>query len=90
MEYVNALQIVKNKVAELANSTQLSEDSELIGDGSVMDSMKLVELCLALEDNATDVGFEFDWTSESAMSRARSMFRTIGSLATEYATQSKQ
>ena len=90
MEYVNALQIVKNKVAELANSTQLSEDSELIGDGSVMDSMKLVELCLALEDNATDVGFEFDWTSESAMSRARSMFRTIGSLATEYATQSKR
>lgn len=90
MEYADALQIVKNKVAELANSTQLSEDSELIGDGSVMDSMKLVELCLALEDNATDVGFEFDWTSESAMSRARSMFRTIGSLATEYATQSKR
>jgi acyl carrier protein len=90
MEYADALQIVKNKVAELANNTQLSEDSELIGDGSVMDSMKLVELCLALEDNATDVGFEFDWTSESAMSRARSMFRTIGSLATEYATQSKQ
>ena len=90
MEYADALQIVKYKVAELANSTQLSEDSELIGDGSVMDSMKLVELCLALEDNATDVGFEFDWTSESAMSRARSMFRTIGSLATEYATQSKR
>lgn len=90
MEYADALQIVKNKVEELANNTQLSEDSELIGDGSVMDSMKLVELCLALEDNATDVGFEFDWTSESAMSRARSMFRTIGSLATEYATQSKR
>lgn len=90
MEYADALQIVKNKVAELANNTQLSKDSELIGDGSVMDSMKLVELCLALEDNATDVGFEFDWTSESAMSRARSMFRTIGSLATEFATQSKQ
>ena len=90
MEYADALQIVKNKVAELANNTQLSEDSELIGDGSVMDSMKLVELCLALEDNATDIGFEFDWTSESAMSRARSMFRTIGSLATEYATQSNR
>ena len=36
--------------------------------------MKLVELCLALEDKAVDLGFEFDWTSEAAMSRSRSLF----------------
>jgi acyl carrier protein len=60
----------------------------LIGDGSVLDSMKLIELCLALEDMAADHGFEFDWTSEVAMSRSRSMFRTAGALADEFIAQS--
>ena len=49
--------------------------------------MKLVELCLALEDKATEMGFEFDWTSDVAMSRSRSMFRTAGSLADEFFSQ---
>lgn len=49
--------------------------------------MKLVELCLALEDKAPDLGFEFDWTSDAAMSNSRSMFRTAGSLATEFINQ---
>ena len=75
---------------EFTAKFDLTEDSQLIGDESVMDSMKLVELCLALEDHASDVGFEFDWTSESAMSRARSMFRTIGTLAAEYEEQSQK
>lgn len=90
MEYSKALRIVEEQVEALAGQQKLSEDTQLIGDGSIMDSMKLVELCLALEDKATDEGFEFDWTSESAMSRARSMFRSIGSLATEYASQSEK
>jgi hypothetical protein len=49
--------------------------------------MKLVELCLELEDKATELGFEFDWTSDSAMSKSRSMFRTAGSLAAEFIHQ---
>jgi hypothetical protein len=49
--------------------------------------MKLVELCLALEDFAEEKGFEFDWTSDQAMSRSRSMFRTAGSLAIEFKDQ---
>ena len=64
------------------------DDTALIGDGSVLDSMKLVELCLALEDIATELGFDFDWTSETAMSRSRSMFRTAGALASEFIAQS--
>ncbi len=90
MEYTEALKVVRSKVEELAAKPNLGEETQLIGDGSVMDSMKLVELCLALEDHASEVGFEFDWTSESAMSRARSMFRTIGTLAAEFAEQSQQ
>jgi acyl carrier protein len=66
----------------------VSDETALIGDGSVLDSMKLVELCLVLEDMATELGFEFDWTSDTAMSRSRSMFRTAGTLANEFIAQS--
>ena len=63
------------------------DDLPLIGGESVLDSMKLVELCLALEDQAADLGFEFDWTSDAAMSKSRSMFRTAGALANEFINQ---
>lgn len=65
----------------------VTDDMPLIGGESLLDSMKLVELCLALEDKATDMGFEFDWTSDATMSRSRSMFRTAGSLAEEFIKQ---
>ena len=68
-------------------SRDVNDDMPLIGGDSTLDSMKLVELCLALEDMATSKGFEFDWTSDSAMSKSRSMFRTAGTLATEFITQ---
>ena len=68
-------------------SPALTDDTPLIGGESVLDSMRLVELCLMLEDRASELGFEFDWTSEAAMSRSRSMFRTAGSLANEFCNQ---
>lgn len=74
-------QLLENK------SLTVTDDMPLIGGESVLDSMKLVELCLALEDKAAEIGFEFDWTSDAAMSRSRSMFRTAGSLAAEFINQ---
>jgi acyl carrier protein len=68
-------------------SVTVSDATPLIGSESLLDSMKLVELCLALEDKATALGFDFDWTSEVAMSKSRSLFRTAGSLAQEFITQ---
>lgn len=68
-------------------SLTVTDEMPLIGGDSVLDSMKLVELCLALEDKAADMGFEFDWTSDAAMSSSRSMFRTAGSLASEFISQ---
>lgn len=68
-------------------SLRVTDDMQLLGDESVLNSMKLVELCLILEDMAADMGFEFDWTSAAAMSRSRSMFRSAGSLAEEFANQ---
>ena len=74
--------------ALLEDKSQIvNDDTPLIGGKSFLDSMKLVELCLELEDKATELGFEFDWTSDTAMSRSRSMFRTAGSLAREFINQ---
>ena len=59
----------------------LTEDTQLIGAQAAIKSRTLVELLLALEDYAeSDLGVEFDWTSDSAMSEARSIFRSVGSL----------
>jgi acyl carrier protein len=68
-------------------SMTVTDEMPLIGNDARMDSMKLVELCLALEDRAAELGFEFDWTSDAAMSRSRSMFRTAGTLAVEFIRQ---
>ena len=78
---------VINKVLE--SKADVTEDMQLIGGKSLLDSMKLVEVCLALEDSADEHGFEFDWTSETAMSKSRSMFRNVAALAEELARQSE-
>lgn len=80
---------VFNEISKLLEGerVEITEQMPLIGGDSRLDSMKLVELCLALEDLATELGFEFDWTSDVAMSRSRSMFRTAGTLASEFLSQ---
>ena len=49
--------------------------------------MKLVEVCLALEDLADEHGFE-STSSEAAMSKSRKMFRSV-ILAEEFTNQSE-
>ena len=73
----------------LKNKAKITEDMQLIGGESLLDSMKLVEVCVALEDLADEHGFEFDWTSDSAMSKSQSMFRTVAALAEEFSNQSE-
>ena len=73
----------------LKGKAVISEDMQLIGGESLLDSMNLVEVCLLLEDLADEHGFEFDWTSEAAMSRSRSMFRSVSTLAKEFSNQSE-
>ena len=72
----------------LEGKAEITENMKLIGSESLLDSMKLVEVCLALEDLADEHGFEFDWTSEAAMSKSRSMFRSVAALAEEFHKQS--
>ena len=74
----------------LGGKTKISEDMQLIGGDALLDSMKLVEVCLLLEDLADEHGFEFDWTSDSAMSNSRSMFGSIESLSETFLEQSNK
>jgi acyl carrier protein len=85
-------QQVFDEIAALVTtqSIEVTAQTPLLGDGSVLDSMKLVELCITLEDLAADLDFDFDWTSEAAMSRSRGMFRTAGALADEFLAQVPQ
>lgn len=85
-----AKELVVLIIAEaLGDQTEISEDMQLIGGDTLLDSMKLVEVCLALEDKAQEHNFEFDWTSEAAMSKSRSMFRNVAALVDEFARQSE-
>ncbi len=70
-----------------APADPVDPETPLIGEGAALSSMELVSLCLRLEDLADEQGFVFDWTSEAAMSKARSIFRTVASLAAEYDRQ---
>ena len=90
MNIEQATEIVVSAIDDALDSkANVSEEMELIGGESLLDSMKLVEVCLALEDLADEHGFEFNWTSDAAMSKSRSMFRSVAALAEEFAGQSE-
>ena len=90
MNIKQAKKIVISTINDVIEGKEdITEDMQLIGGESLLDSMKLVEVCLALEDLADEHGFEFDWTSEVAMSKSRSIFRNVAALAEEFAKQSE-
>ena len=91
MDKIEATKVVCDAIKSIVGDQMpISDETPLIGEASSLDSMKLVELCLALEDMAEEHGFEFDWTSDSAMSRTQSMFRTVKNLAVEFSEQSEK
>ena len=91
MNLKDSKNIVRACIVEITDDEiKPTDEMSLIGKDATLDSMKLVELCLALEDKATDLKFEFDWTSEAAMSKSRSLFRTVSSLAEEFYAQSQK
>ena len=91
MNIEHAKKIVFSVISEsLEDKSQVTDKMKLIGGDSLLDSMKLVEVCLALEDLADKHGFEFDWTSEATLSNSRSMFRSVADLTKEFAKQSEK
>ena len=82
------LDIIKASIED--DDIEINANSNLVGGNSMMDSMGLVQTCIALEDKSQEHGFNFDWTSEKAMSTMSSVFRSPSSLAQEYNRQLKQ
>ncbi len=78
------INIVKELVED--DTIDIDENTPLIGENSLLDSMNIVNLCIRLEDIANDQNFNFDWSGET-MSKSKSMFRTVGSLAEEFLKQ---
>ena len=68
----------------------VDKTTPLIGGEGTIDSVDLVDMCLELEDFAVELGFEFDWASEKAMSAVNSIFKDAGSLSKEFIRQWKE
>ncbi len=65
----------------------INEESPLVGSSTHIDSMTLVQLCIKLEGESLTLNFNFDWTSEKAMSAMNSVFRDCRSIANEFNAQ---
>ena len=81
------ISIIKSILEEEAD---INPQSTLVGGNSLIDSMGLVQICIALEERSQSEGFSFDWTSEKAMSSLNSIFKTPETLAEEYNRQSSE
>lgn len=79
------LALIANKLD--IDPNDLNSETPLIGSAGLLSSMQLLELCLELEDKAMLLGFVFDWTSESAMSASKSLFKNAKTLAEAFSNQ---
>jgi acyl carrier protein len=59
----------------------LTPETRLLGNDSILDSIGLVNIVVDLETEFLDRGFEISLTSEKAMSRTKSPFRTAMALS---------
>ena len=89
MKLVDAVDVVTSEVKKCLReqSGEVDSATSLVGKDGALDSILLIELCVGLEDRSSELGFEFDWTSDAAMSQSRSMFASVESLAQEFYNQ---
>ena len=85
MNSEDIIDLIRDTCEDTDSLSEINEDSALVG-GNI-DSMALVQLCIALEEKAIELGFEFDWTSEKALSSMNSIFRSPMSLSKEFNRQ---
>ena len=79
---------ILEEIAGLENSTiSLDKNSMILNGEYNFDSMALVQLCISLEEKSNKFGFDFDWTSEKAMSSMNSIFRTPLTICDEFNKQ---
>lgn len=86
MKNEQILQTVVSIVSEYQASQgvecDINQETTLFGDDAILDSMGLVNVVIDLESEFLDKGIEISLTSEKAMSRRNSPFRTIDTLVT--------
>ena len=79
------IQIVIKCIDEYFDSQDISESASkntvLFGNKSMLDSIGLVSVIVDIESKFSDDDIEISLTSEKAMSRRNSPFRTISTLA---------
>ena len=82
------LQLIYNSIDSLNDQLpseehiEKSNDTELFGSGSKLDSLDLINLVVAVEQNIEDeFDVEITLADVRAMSQENSPFRTVGSLA---------
>ena len=80
----------KIKITSESKTLKVNGNTKLIGNQAVLDSNSLVLLCVDLEGYAMKLNFEFDWTSDKAMSKSLSIFRTAKSLTKEFIKQKNE
>ena len=84
---ITSEQVIKLIKEVLEEDIEIKEETQLVGGKSSVDSMSLVQICLALEEKSIEEGFSFDWTSEKTLSSLNSIFRSPKTLALEYNRQ---
>ena len=84
---MTSLELIDIIYGVIEEDFEINDTSPLIGGNSSIDSMNLVQICLALEEKSEEDGFEFDWTSEKALSSLNSIFKSPETLALEYNRQ---
>ena len=62
-------------------------DITLIGPQGLLDSLRLVELALGLEDYAYELGFDFIWSNDKIFSTVDSIFMNLESIVNEFYSQ---
>ena len=78
---------VLNIIKKISKNRKVNLNSKLIGSSSFIDSMTLVQLCISLEDYSNKLNFNFDWTSEKALSKSQSIFKSVKTLTKEFLNQ---
>ena len=83
MNKEEALQIVTDAVKEYIDddSTTVNKETILLGNNAVVDSIGLVNLIVDIEGALAEKDLEITLTSEDAMSRRKSPFRSVETLS---------
>ena len=75
------IECCKSYFEDNEQTVNVDADTTLFGVNSMLDSMGLVNVIIDIESRFLDEDYEISLTSEKAMSRRNSPFRTISTLA---------